>query len=556
MKTNKFFLFLFFFLTFGCNPAKELSDLDEASDVVRAKKNLEARFCTPDEMSSSKLNYYIFIVDSSSSNIISDADKSKRITPIFNFLNSYPHDERDRFQLIIFQNSSSIASTSGENFNSLINHGTEATKFSKSLFLNQNEISNALSEFSITADAGNSNLESALDLAQDLIVHQQGFEDYRRYELDQNIPYSQIQYKIFLITDGMATNESGVLVTDSTDILSSATNLKSLDDKSDPEKIKTTVNNIQLNTGLYFNQVHIDCNTNPTEEYCKAKDLLQDVAVNGGGNFREFFTGNMIQFEKYLPITYRPIKNLIHFNVELAGLTWNKSSRKYERDSDTDGLSDEQEKILGSKLNKTDSDNDGLSDLVQLMITGEVCQDTGCPSVHTVYPGCFKINEEFFDTDGDGLNDCEEIFLGSNPNSSDSNKNYLTDAQEIVIGLNPSVPFTLWGDGDLDGFSLEKELKKFSPDFIKNNNLADQLPNPIYELIIDENLSLEEGRKCYNLKAKDLPITTDLNELRLNLVFQDRIQSADFTHQFAKRIFRYGEKMKFEPDEFQSTLAR
>jgi hypothetical protein len=64
-------------------------------------------------------------------------------------------------------------------------------------------------------------------------------------------------------------------------------------------------------------------------------------------------------------------------------------------DTDQDGLTDEEEKSLGTDITKTDSDNDGLFDRDEVKV--------------------YKTNPQNADTDGDGFLDGEEVQKGYNP---------------------------------------------------------------------------------------------------------------------------------------------
>ena len=87
-------------------------------------------------------------------------------------------------------------------------------------------------------------------------------------------------------------------------------------------------------------------------------------------------------------------------------------------DTDSDGLNDMEEFLLGADPNNTDSDGDGLSD-------GD--------EVHT-----YGTNPTNLDTDGDGLSDSDEISTyGTNPADNDSDGDNMLDGWEIDNGLNP-----------------------------------------------------------------------------------------------------------------------
>lgn len=67
----------------------------------------------------------------------------------------------------------------------------------------------------------------------------------------------------------------------------------------------------------------------------------------------------------------------------------------YPPDSDKDGLSDEEEKSLGTDPNKADTDSDGLFDREEVKV--------------------YKTDPQKADTDGDGHSDGDEVKSGYNP---------------------------------------------------------------------------------------------------------------------------------------------
>lgn len=76
---------------------------------------------------------------------------------------------------------------------------------------------------------------------------------------------------------------------------------------------------------------------------------------------------------------------------------------RFGKDSDRDGLSDDQEiNLYHTNPDRNDSDNDGLNDYEEVMI--------------------YNTNPNNPDTDGDGLNDKDEILKGFDPNNRFSNE--------------------------------------------------------------------------------------------------------------------------------------
>lgn len=122
-------------------------------------------------------------------------------------------------------------------------------------------------------------------------------------------------------------------------------------------------------------------------------------------------------------------------------------------DSDCDGLSDAEERQLGTNPNLPDSDGDGLWDGYELGVTYNP-DPFNCPQqnfLNHVYNPTGATSDPFLsDTDGDGLDDSEEIARGTDPNSPDTDGDGLDDGDELSIGTNPLKPDTD-GDGIPDG---------------------------------------------------------------------------------------------------------
>lgn len=104
------------------------------------------------------------------------------------------------------------------------------------------------------------------------------------------------------------------------------------------------------------------------------------------------------------------------------------------KDSDSDGVTDGQEKIDGTDPFNPDTDGDGVSD-------GQEKSD-----------GTNPLNP---DTDGDGVSDGQEKTDGTDPFNPDTDADGLSDSQEKLFGTDPLSP-----DSDGDGESDSQEINQ------------------------------------------------------------------------------------------------
>lgn len=121
-------------------------------------------------------------------------------------------------------------------------------------------------------------------------------------------------------------------------------------------------------------------------------------------------------------------------------------------DKDKDGLTLDQEKLLGTDPENPDTDGDGLTDGAEFNI--------------------YKTDLLKADTDGDGLNDGDEVRINStNPNLIDTDNDGISDGDEVLkYNTDP-----LLTDTDNDGISDFNEITKTKTDPIKADTDGDGL---------------------------------------------------------------------------------
>jgi len=131
-------------------------------------------------------------------------------------------------------------------------------------------------------------------------------------------------------------------------------------------------------------------------------------------------------------------------------------------DSDGDGLSNAEERELGTEPESADTDNDGLQDgrEVNELGTDPTDPDTdgdGLQDGREVSE--LETDPTDADTDGDGLNDGQEIERGTDPTGPDTDDDRLDDGMEVERGTDPTA-----ADTDEDGLSDGREVNEIGTD--------------------------------------------------------------------------------------------
>lgn len=157
-------------------------------------------------------------------------------------------------------------------------------------------------------------------------------------------------------------------------------------------------------------------------------------------------------------------KNDAYWNF-LAGLT--VAGESGSADPDGDGLTNREEKQLGTDKHNADSDGDGLTDGAEVLTykSNPMKADTdgdGLKDGEEVNNS--KTDPNKADTDGDGLNDGDEVTkTNTSPTKADSDGDSLNDGQEVnQYKTNPNK-----ADTDGDGLSDGQEVNQYKTDPMK-----------------------------------------------------------------------------------------
>ncbi len=157
-------------------------------------------------------------------------------------------------------------------------------------------------------------------------------------------------------------------------------------------------------------------------------------------------------------------------------------------DSDSDGLDDAKEVSLGYDPTNH-STHTSCNDQIHYTNGGK------CPST------CLD-GRHLADSDHDGLSDCDDFALGTNPFHFDRDGDTIFDGLEKRIGSNPLDPKDFTSDFDLDGLNSFQESNQQTGVFIDDRVI---LHNTLTQISIQqvENRGIQ---KCYRISIKGMPL--------------------------------------------------
>ncbi len=252
---------------------------------------------------------------------------------------------------------------------------------------------------------------------------------------------------------------------------------------------------------------------NPTSALCAAAEeaynldpdrgraLLREMASRGNGTFRDFTSGQAINFLNFdytsIQASYTA-KNLLVTNMNAL-----PGSMAFLPDSDADGIDDDAELRNGTEPQLADTDGDGYGDFVE-----EMFRKAGFDPADGSKPGfgCEAGTDFSDDADGDGLNFCEELLFGTLDDMVDTDADGFPDLYEIRFGTDPLRDDTT-EDLDSDGRRNSDELlfhshpARSDPDLFADHRYW-------YEMRPIEGT---EGRNCYEFDIRYVSLITTLD---------------------------------------------
>jgi len=234
--------------------------------------------------------------------------------------------------------------------------------------------------------------------------------------------------------------------------------------------------------------------------------LMTSMAEHGLGTFTEFDSASKIDF---LSINYTPyIEENGLAGVLATNLSVIDTGDGLEPDSDGDGLTDSQERVLHTCvaagpgcIDPADSDGDGYTDLFE-----ERNRASGFDPLDPNKPltRCASKDDPNPDLDGDLLRDCEEAFLKTDPLQADSDGDHIPDGLEFRAGMDPLDPTDAFADIDRDGVRNLDEVTAHT-----NPNVAPppgvQLTRYLYDVAP---FTKDTGERCYHLDIRHIKLLT------------------------------------------------
>lgn len=185
------------------------------------------------------------------------------------------------------------------------------------------------------------------------------------------------------------------------------------------------------------------------------RDLGVDPTADDGDKVFDNDGDGLVNFEEEVlgwTVTFNQVS--ADANVEGAESSNVRFSDPEDPDSDNDGLTDQEEKDLGTNPNSADTDGDGLDDLYEVLedldpLDADVDDDKRSDGdevnvslviqVNGESPYAVKSDPTIPDVDADGLVDGDEAAAGTDPTEADTDGDGTHDAREPALSLNPLV---------------------------------------------------------------------------------------------------------------------
>ncbi|MEW5850129.1 MAG: VWA domain-containing protein [Myxococcota bacterium] len=431
--------------------------------------SMEGDFCTTDPETLNFPVKLLFIVDRSQSMNVSD-----------------PNDDRVRGMLDAI---STLGATPGVEFG-IVGFGlstTPETERCESLTPRTNCVPGFTDSVEVARNgalrtgnpgAGNTDFGAALSTAYTML--------FRDMSLLDEQDAGNARYVIIFFSDGLADLDAAAT--------QEGESINDLIDNIVELKKRFRLREVQFNTALLSGGI------NRADIREQARNVMIQMARRGGGVFRDFANGGEINFLAFDVTSYRRLYTLKSLLV--ANLNARPSTGDEVVDSDGDGLTDAEEDAIGSDPLKVDTDDDFFNDLLEHRL-----RTSGLDPLDPVDGDC-ALDVDQVDSDGDGLRDCEERFLGTRPKRVDTDFDGVPDTVEIWFDTLSSVD-DLAQDLDFDGSLNGDEIRWHSN---PRSNDSARLSDQGYRYVVQDQ-GLQGTRFCYHFNVGNIRLaSTDAPE--------------------------------------------
>jgi len=288
-----------------------------------------------------------------------------------------------------------------------------------------------------------------------------------------------------------------------------------------------------------------------------ADEILREMSGQGQGRFERFANPDEIDFIPFVQDELETDFELVQVIVENRNtrLMVMGNSLIPVSDSDGDGLPDRVEESLGTSPILADSDGDGCGDKLEVEREGFDPLTPGFLSdpQHCYCPKAERVQ----DTDGDGLLDCEEFYLGTSKYRFDSDSDLLPDGLEHRGGSKPARSNLGIYDHDEDGTSDWEEVWLHRlPQAVEDGLEPVPVETYTYRYAIEQDGAPAGGVTCYKFEISNIPIMTSAgsdsalgpqegqNDIEVSFVQIPREQQSD-DDPGSHAVIRFGRYQQF-----------
>jgi hypothetical protein len=287
------------------------------------------------------------------------------------------------------------------------------------------------------------------------------------------------------------------------------------------------VGELRLHTGLVLDPQADPAVLAVFGDPTRAVPIMQQMAASGEGSYMQFYGGDNIDF---LSINFEAIRQpRVVRGFWLENRAAAVTTAGVVADSDFDGMPDADEFTLGLSPQKADSDGDGYSDAFEYRRRGfgynplDPCMPAivdvpgvdpktpcdpkapmNCNFVYGPDPRTGATVRIYVDSDRDGLNDCEERAIGTDPNNPDTDHDGMLDGEEFLLGTDPLV-WDAERDDDQDGIANVREVEWHLHPMVQQN--SDVIARDRYRYERTEGASLADGRACFDFTVRRVRLT-------------------------------------------------